>query len=198
MPVAGPFTFLDYSAAPIVTDGVEVYPPQAGVFCICDRDTYGAAADRLVAYLIPTPVPTQAVMAGDTADDAPNTVTLHFADAATAQGVMVEINALPPVPSPPPPPEPPSPAPVSEVLNYRFLIALRGFPSLTGDPSRTLRDDWDAAVSAAPPEVQDRAKAPSFLRSDEMLNAQFDTALGDEAAAQALLDQVFEATKLVP
>jgi hypothetical protein len=197
MPLAGPFTFLDYGATPTMVDGVEVYPPQAGLFYITDLDTFAAMSETLTPWRV-FPAPTQAVLAGDDPADPQHTVTLCFPDAPTATPIVETVDALPPIPTAPPPPPPPPPPPEPEVLNYRFMIALRGFPSLTGDPSRTLRDDWDAAVGAASPEVQDRAKAPSFYRSDEMLNAQFNAAVGDVAAAQALLSAVFDAAVLVP
>lgn len=84
------------------------------------------------------------------------------------------------------------PAVPAQTESYRFKVALRSFPSVTGDPTKTLRDDVDGAYSTWSGEDQDAWNAPEFYRSDARLIA-LAIALcgGDATKASSLLDQVF-------
>lgn len=96
-----------------------------------------------------------------------------------------------------------APPPRRTVAAYRFKIALKRFPSLTGHQERTLRMDVDEGIAAAGGDLADRyAGASEFYRDDVDLN--------DFATAQALahgmtiqdgqdlLDQVFDVADTVP
>jgi hypothetical protein len=190
------FVCLDYGATPTMQDdgaggSFPVYPPLAGLYAITDTATFNRSADVLTPYRV-TMVPAQRVLGGDVPESPALTVTLHFADQAAYDAVVDPVNALGPIFVSPPAPQLP-------VQSYRFKAALRQFPSLTGDPAKTLRDDVDAYIPTAPGEVQDRWLAPEFARNDQMLNSLAVTlAGGDALKAQQLLDAIFSAAAAIP
>lgn len=129
MPLAGPFTCLDYTATPTQQpDGlggtVSVYPALAGVFYICDPATYAASRAALDPYKVTAPkgadgVSAQHIMGGDDAENVTQTITFSFPDQATADPVVAEVAATP-VPTSPPPSDP-SPLPPRTLSRIDFI-----------------------------------------------------------------------------
>lgn len=92
-----------------------------------------------------------------------------------------------------------APPDVRKVAGYRFKAALRKFPSPTGDPARTLRQDVDDDYPNWDGEDQDAWNANEFYLNDPRLNARAAKFTGGDAtAAQALLVQIFDVADTIP
>lgn len=176
MSIAGPFINLDYDAEPSITtvDGAEVasYPPLAGLFYITDAATFAAHQAALGAHVV-TPAHVQNVLAGV------DTITLHFADEATAGAVVEPINALPPIPAPPPAAEA---AEVPEVLTADMRqVRLKLLSEPAGEGTRL--DVVEGFVATQPPAVQIEWQYARELRRDHPLVAVMGLSFGLDAAA---------------
>lgn len=159
MPLAGPFTCLDYTATPTQQpDGqggtVSIYPALSGVFYICDPATYAASRAALDAYKVTAPkgadgVSAQHIMGGDDATNPTQTITFSFPDQATADPVVAQVAATP-VPAPDPVPAGvPSPPRTISLLDFKLRI-----PAAKA-----------MAILAA------RATDPEIAYADEMINS---------------------------